>query len=214
MGFHKTFILYILALLVFGSGCDRHQTSRRTDPAQTQILKSRVDRDAPTPDQEVFRLAALAAATFNVPDKRHIVVIDYDRSLYAERLFVVDMRKKKIVLRSPVSHALNSGRIFATEFSNISASRKSCVGAFMTAEVYHGKFGYSLRVDGLQKGVNDNARARAIVFHDYEAAFAYSDGCFMTKPDLNRQLIDLVRGGCLVFVRKTEADGISTIPRS
>ena len=167
MGFHKTFILPVFALLVIGSGCDRHQISRRSDPGQTQILKPRIDRDAPTPDQEVFRLAALAAATFNVPDKRHVMVIDYDRSLYAERLFVVDMRKKKIVLRSPVNHALNSGRIFATEFSNISACRKSCVGAFRTAEVYQGKFGYSLRVDGLQKGVNDNARA--ILFHDYEA---------------------------------------------
>lgn len=201
MGFHQRFIVPIIVLMFTSCGEDTRPTSGHPD--KNPIEKPHVDRDVSTPDPEVIRIADSVSATFSVPDKRHVVVIDYDRSLYAVRLFVVDMRKKQIILRSRVSHAKNSGGMFATEFSNTSSSQKSCTGAFKTAEPYYGKFGYSMRLDGLQKGLNDNARARAIVFHDFDKIPAYSQGCFMTTPQVNRQLIDLVKGGSLVYVRKS-----------
>ncbi len=160
-------------------------------------------RDASTPEAEVIALAEAAAREFKVPDRKHVVVIDYDRSLFAERLFVVDMNRKSVILRSRVSHAMKSGKIFATNFSNTPETGKSCVGAFRTAESYHGKFGYALRIDGLERGVNHNARKRAIVFHDVEAPVAYSKGCFITPPEVNRKLINIIKGGSLVYVRKT-----------
>ena len=160
-------------------------------------------RDASTPEAEVIALAEAAAREFKVPARKHVVVIDYDRSLFAERLFVVDMNRKSVILRSRVSHAMKSGKIFASNFSNTPETGKSCVGAFRTAETYHGKFGYALRIDGLERGVNHNARKRAIVFHDFEAPVAYSKGCFITPPEVNRKLINIIKGGSLVYVRKT-----------
>ncbi len=153
-------------------------------------------------DKQVVSIAKDAAGKYKVPNKKYVVVIDYDLWIFSERLFVVDMTKQEIVLRSRVSHAIRSGLLFASDLSNQPGTNKSCVGAFKTAESYQGRFGYAMRIDGLQKGLNNNARARAIVFHDFESPFSYSFGCFVTPPGVNRQLIDMVKGGCLVFVRK------------
>lgn len=154
-------------------------------------------------DEEVVSIAMKSAYKYKVPKKRYVVVIDFDQWIFSERLFVVDMNQKKIMLRSRVSHALNTGLLFAKHLSNQPGSNKSCAGAFRTAESYQGRFGYAMRIDGLQQGVNNNARARAIVFHDFQAPFSYSFGCFVTQPEVNRRLIDMVRGGSLVFVRKS-----------
>jgi hypothetical protein len=154
-------------------------------------------------DKEVVSLAKEAAGKYKVPQKKYVVVIDYDLWIFSERLFVVDMTTKEIVLRSRVSHAIRSGLLFASDLSNQSETNKSCVGAFKTAEAYQGRFGYAMRIDGLQKGVNNNARTRAIVFHDFQAPLTYSFGCFVTRPEINRRLIDMVKGGSLVYVRKT-----------
>ena len=195
-----TNVLVLLSLLL-ATGCSQPDG---TPPPRKLIIKpSSGHRDASTPESEVLALAQAAAQTFRVPDRRHVVVIDYDRSLFAERLFVVDMKRRSIILRSRVSHAMNSGKIFAGDFSNTPETRKSCIGAFKTGETYYGRFGYALRIDGLERGVNHNARRRSIVFHDFEAPIAYSEGCFITPPEVNRQLIDLIKGGSLVYVRKT-----------
>jgi hypothetical protein len=187
--------------LIWTAACN--QPDGTPPPRKINVKPALKHRDTSTPEAEVIALAQAAAQEFRVPDRRHVVVIDYDRSLFAERLFVVDMKRKTIILRSRVSHAMNSGKIFASDFSNIPETGKSCIGAFKTAEPYHGRFGYALRIDGLERGINNNARKRAIVFHDFEAPVAYSKGCFITPPAVNRQLIDIIKGGSLVYVRKT-----------
>jgi len=198
-------ILLVAALLSGASSCRRPEVTLkpRPIPVKSPVRPPSRHRDATTPDVAVIALAEAAALEFRVPNRRHVVVIDYDRSLFAERLFVVDMKKKAVILRSRVSHAMKSGKIFPSDFSNIPETGKSCVGAFRTGESYHGRFGYAMRIDGLEWGVNDNARRRAIVFHDYEAPVAYSKGCFITPPKVNRRLIDIIKGGTLVYVRKS-----------
>lgn len=131
---------------------------------------------------------------------RYVTLIDYSRSILAQRLAVVDTRGAgQVVLRARVSHAWNSGLLYATRFSDINGSRCSCQGAFITQETYVGRFGPSLRVRGLNQGVNANARARAIIFH---RGLTYSAGCFMTAPDVNERLIALIKNGSLVAVVK------------
>lgn len=193
--------LLLCLLLIWAAGC--HQPDGTPPPRKIQHKPAAKHRDATTPEAEVIALAKSAAKEFRVPDRRHVVVIDYDRSLFAERLFVVDMKRQTIILRSRVSHAMNSGKIFPSDFSNTPETGKSCIGAFRTGEPYYGRFGYAMRLDGLERGVNDNARRRAIVFHDFEAPVAYSKGCFITPPEVNRRLIDIIKGGSLVYVRKT-----------
>lgn len=199
------FTLLMIGVSLCWSACNYPDIARAPQKIVVKSAGKTVGngRDASTPEAEVIALAEAAAREFRVPDRKHVLVIDYDRSLFAERLFVVDMNRKSVILRSRVSHAMKSGKIFASNFSNTPETGKSCVGAFRTAESYHGKFGYALRIDGMERGVNDNARKRAIVFHNYKAPVAYSRGCFMTPPAVNRKLIDLIKGGSLVYVRRT-----------
>ena len=95
----------------------------------------------------------------------HLAVIDYSQPSTARRLWIFDLRKKSLVLRDLVAHGANSGENFATQFSNLEGSHQSSLGLFRTAETYHGGNGYSLRMDGLEPGVNDAARDRLIVMH-------------------------------------------------
>lgn len=75
------------------------------------------------------------------------------------------MRHKKLLFSSLVSHGKNSGGNYATSFSNENGSLKSSLGFFLTENTYQGKNGYSLVLNGLEKGINDRAKERAIVIH-------------------------------------------------
>jgi hypothetical protein len=109
-----------------------------------------------------------------------------------------------------VAHGKNSGENIADSFSNDSKSLKSCLGFFLTAETYTGKHGYSLKLDGLEPGINDNARQRAIVIHgaDYvSASFAQqhgrlgrSWGCPALPTDRSKEIIDKISQGSCLFI--------------
>ncbi len=194
---YRLSILYCLLLTGGGFGCEF--AKKRTE-AKTPEVKSVPSDSKGLDGREVVRLAGDALHRHPVPRRRYVTVIDYSRPILKDRLYVVDMQSKEIVMQSPVSHAMNSGLYYAREFSNGVGTEKSCVGAFQTQESYSGRFGYAMRVKGLQKGVNDNARRRAIVFHTYSFWPVYSEGCFVTPEDVNRKLIDMVKGGSLVYV--------------
>jgi hypothetical protein len=98
----------------------------------------------------------------------------------------------------------------AQSFSNRPESYQSSLGFYKTAETYQGKHGYSLRLDGLEKGFNDQARNRAIVVHGADYAkeeFAKSTGrlgrslgCPALPPELSARVIDLIKDGSLLFI--------------
>ncbi|UCH14607.1 MAG: murein L,D-transpeptidase catalytic domain family protein [Bacteroidales bacterium] len=94
-----------------------------------------------------------------------LTIIDYSKPSDSRRLFVIDISEWKILYKSLVAHGKNSGIRYANSFSNKKSSYKSSIGFFLTDETYYGKHGFSLRLDGLEKGINDNARERAIVIH-------------------------------------------------
>ena len=108
----------------------------------------------------------------------------------------------------------------ATSFSNAPESSRSSLGLYRTAETYTGKHGYSLRIDGLEKGFNDRARERAIVIHaaDYvneKAAKAQgylgrSLGCPAVRPEVAHQVIDAVKGGGLIFAYYPDSEWLRT----
>lgn len=151
---------------------------------------------------ELFRLADQKAAQYQVPGKDYAVIIDFRRSMLARRLYLVDLKNRRIVLRSRVSHAFRSGLLYASDLSNKEGSNKSCTGAFLTTDPYYGKFGYSMHIRGLEKGVNNNARERAIVFHSIKKSPfpTWSHGCFVTSSEINTQLINTISNGRLVYV--------------
>ena len=95
---------------------------------------------------------------------QRLAVIDYSPPSSEKRLWIFD-REGAAVARGPVAHGQKSGDNHATRFSNAVGSHQSSIGLFRTAESYSGKHGYSLRMDGLEPGINDRARERAIVIH-------------------------------------------------
>lgn len=169
-------------------------------------------RVAPELDSEVLQhaLAAMQCAVNNgATPARRLAVIDYSQPSTERRLWLFDLDKRRLILRDFVAHGRRSGENYATEFSNTLGSYQSSLGLFRTAESYRGKHGYSLRMDGLEPGINDLARERAIVIHaaDYvnpalvasQGRIGRSLGCPAVRPEIARMVIDQLKGGQFMF---------------
>lgn len=139
-----------------------------------------------------------------------LTLIDFSKPSTEKRLFVFDMKHKQLLYSSLVSHGRNSGENYATSFSNEYGSYKSSLGFYLTETTYNGKNGYSLLLEGLEKGINDNARERAIVVHG--AAYANpsivsnggrlgrSLGCPALPEKIARTIIDAIKGGSVIYI--------------
>ncbi len=151
--------------------------------------------------------AAAAKGLVRRPDL--LTVIDYSIPSTEPRLFTFDLDAKKLLFREHVAHGVNSGGNVPTTFSNDEGSRQTSLGLFVTAGTYVGANGYSLRMNGLERGVNDLAMARAIVIHGApyvnpaaaktQGRLGRSWGCPAVRPEITRTFIDTIRGGSAVF---------------
>jgi hypothetical protein len=94
-----------------------------------------------------------------------LTLVDFSLSSNVKRLWVIDLSTNTILYNSLVAHGRNTGEEFAKSFSNANSSFKSSLGFYVTGEIYRGKHGMSLKLDGLEKGINDNARERGVVIH-------------------------------------------------
>src|SRR5690349_17239398 len=86
-----------------------------------------------------------------------ISIIDFSLPSTEKRLFVIDVKKGVVLFNTYVSHGRNSGEEMATQFSNDPQSLESSLGFYTTADTYKGKHGYSLRLQGEEPNINDNA---------------------------------------------------------
>lgn len=179
--------------------------------AADSLAKSLV-KAAPAADPHVLQLAAAAldCATFHgMPASQRLAVIDYSRASAEPRLWVFDLRQRKLLFQELVAHGRNSGERFARSFSNAPGSLQSSLGLYRTLDTYQGNNGYSLRMDGLEPGFNDNAKERAIVMHGapyVSAELARSQGrvgrswgCPAVREGVARRVIDTLKGGQFVF---------------
>lgn len=140
---------------------------------------------------------------------RRLAVIDYSRSSLERRLWVFDLEHRRLLQREFVAHGRQSGESFAEHFSNLPGSNQSSLGLFRGAESYKGRHGHSLRLDGLEPGLNDQARARALVLHgaDYVAPtwaqkygrMGRSLGCPAVQQEVIGVLVDQLKDGQYLF---------------
>jgi len=137
-------------------------------------------------------------------------IVDFSLPSFRKRLFVLDMENGKVLFNTLVAHGRNSGQLIATKFSNRFRSFESSLGFYVTGETYNGQNGYSLRLVGMEKGINNNAYDRGIVVHaaDYvneEISKNYgrlgrSEGCPAIPPDIHRSVIETIKNGSCFFI--------------
>jgi hypothetical protein len=138
-----------------------------------------------------------------------LTVIDYSLLSRERRLWVLDLDSGEVLARELVAHGNGTGSDAARHFSNRPGSYQSSLGTFVTGPTYHGKHGLSLRLRGLDAGLNDKAEARAIVVHgaryvnkdivDQLGRLGRSQGCPALSEEAAPRIIELIRGGTVVF---------------
>ena len=140
-----------------------------------------------------------------------VTIADYSQSSNKKRLYVIDLKNKKILFNTYVAHGRNTGEEYAKSFSNVEGSHKSSLGFYVTEKPIVGKStGYSLIINGVEKGFNDNALNREIIIHaaDYatenfikkNGRLGRSFGCPVLPPELNKEIIETIKGGSCLFI--------------
>ncbi len=190
--------LVVVCMPPFEDGIDdaRRMVGSHSGSIKTDIVLKNI-REMP-PKAVEAALTYYKAHQAIIHNRRFITIIDYTKPSCTKRMFVIDLKTGEVE-RHFVAHGKNSGRVYATSFSNQSESFKSCRGFFLTGERYTGKRGTTLALHGLEKGVNDNAYNRGIVIHG--ARYVNLRAVLINKGRLGRSL------GCPATSDK-EIDGI------
>lgn len=165
-----------------------------------------MSRDAWTNALVAYRRATLDGHTSST----RLTVIDYSLPSTSKRLWVVDLATGEVLAHEYVAHGAGSGGVWATVFSNVAGSNRSSLGTFVTAgRSYRGVRGLSLRLRGLEPGINDRAWERALVIHGTPGVseararagrMGRTQGCPAVSPAAARQIIPLIEGGTVVYI--------------
>ena len=165
------------------------------------------------PELEIFTKAFEGYTALEAQGKiknNILTIIDFSLSSTKDRMWVIDMVNKKVILQTLVSHGIKSGKEFAKSFSNQNESNKSSLGFYLTGETYIGKHGVSLKLDGLEFGLNDKARERAVVIHGAEYVsrklankqgyLGRSQGCPAVATAIAPKLIQTIKNKSVLFI--------------
>lgn len=232
--FHLFITMASLSVLAGCAGPDRRaDTTQATIVESTQVRAPATVAAAPSRHDDLQALLALApdadpgvlalalearsCAVRNgeVEADARLAVIDYSQPSTTKRLWVFDLTRDRLLHREYVTHGSGSGDNLARHFSNIDGSYQTSLGLYRTAETYVGKNGYSLRMDGLDPGFNDNARQRAIVMHGAwyanpelirsQGRLGRSQGCPALRQQVAQVVINELKQRNLVFAYADDA---------
>jgi hypothetical protein len=145
-----------------------------------------------------------------IENLRYLTIIDYSKPSNTNRLFVIDMLQDKLYIQTLVAHGKNSGILFAKSFSNEDDSFKSSLGFYITGNIFNGKHGATLELEGVEKGINDHAMKRSIVLHgaDYvserivqqQGYVGRSLGCPAVPVKNINSIVKAIKGASCLFV--------------
>jgi hypothetical protein len=163
--------------------------------------------------KKVFTMALKGMA--KLVRTRHIkdnllAIVDFSQPSNNKRLYVIDLNTYQLLYNTYVAHGMKTGKQKATSFSNKASSCKSSLGFYVTGNAYQGSNGYSLKLQGMERGINDGAMRRGIVIHgaDYvcegliesQGYIGRSWGCPAVAPEVSQPLIDLLKEGSCLFI--------------
>ncbi len=175
-------------------------------------LPENIDRCAPKTELKIER-------------QRIVALIDYTKASDTRRMFLID-RKTGGITTMAVAHGRykawflnfklreNKNSVkWAKYFSNELGSNAPSSGFFIAGQDYEGKFGRSLALFGIEKGVNDRACDRNVVIHKHRLvtenkSYYLSSGCPMVAPSQIDHVIDLLKGDSDEDINLTRAGGL------
>ena len=219
------FIFLQVPILIAGSGPDYSKksilnTSKPVEKNKAEIIIERADSIynsiqlvAAGLNEQAFELAytgynkLIESGMVGRPEI--ITIADFSKASNEKRLYVINLLEGKLLFHTLVAHGRNSGTNYATEFSNKPSSYKSSLGFYLTLDPYIGDNGYSLKLEGLEKGINDKAYSRAIVIHgsDYvsdqianNGTIGRSFGCPAVPLKQSKSIINTVKKGSVLFI--------------
>ncbi len=184
--------------------------SKPTFDLNTEV--KHLSQKAPALNQKVLKLALTAYQKANnkgAVKKPVLTVIDYSLPSSKQRMWIFDVKKERLLYNTYVAHGTNSGMDTPHHFSNKPSSKETSLGTYVTRDTYIGHKGYSLNLQGLEKGFNDNAYSRRVVIHGawyVEPGFikkagraGRSWGCPSIAQTLAKPVINTIKGGSVVF---------------
>jgi len=145
-----------------------------------------------------------------IAQKQYLTICDFSQPSSQKRLYIIDVSNNRLLVNTYVAHGRNSGGEYATQFSNTPESLQSSLGFYITSETYIGAHGLSLRVKGMEPGINDKAYERSIVIHGaayVDAARAKagifmgrSFGCPAVPQKESSTIINTIKSGSCLFI--------------
>ena len=199
----RTGILLSLGCFL-ATACSRPGMETGVNPLEFEAPPEGIPGEAWAHALSAHRMASLQGQT----DSPLLTLIDFTRPGTERRLWVVDVVTRQVLLSEYVAHGQHSGGLWATRFSNRDGSNQSSLGTFITATTYRGVRGLSLRLRGLEPGINDNAWSRGIVIHGTpnvsearakKGTMGRTEGCPAVPTASARRLIRLIENGVVVF---------------
>lgn len=205
-------IITLISLAILTGSMTSSATNAPKSSIDVAAETKHLSQKAPQLNRHVLQLALAAykKASIHGAVKKHVLtVIDYSLPSSKQRMWIFDVNRDKLLYNTYVAHGQNSGMNTPSHFSNIMSSKQTSLGTFVTRDTYMGSKGYSLNLQGLEKGFNDNAYNRRVVIHGawyVEPKFikqtghaGRSWGCPSIAQTLAKPVINTIKGGSVVF---------------
>jgi hypothetical protein len=205
------FILCVLAQAGYGNAFSKPSSTIPENEVEAKVLQLSQKLNINT---QALRLALNGYEKLKslgrISNLRFLTIADFSKPSNENRLYVIDLFLEQVVVQTLVAHGKKSGTLFANIFSNKTSSHKSSLGFYVTGNIYNGRNGASLELNGMESGINDHARNRSIVIHgaDYvsnryiqqQGYIGRSQGCPAVPNDQLTNIIDAIQGASCMFV--------------
>lgn len=215
-GMLKLFFICVAGFATFAFSSSEHNSGLNSKVDSIYIVLNRAG--ANLPPETVLKNAFHGFFLISDESRQSNIfsIIDYSKPSSEKRLWIFDLSNGKLLHYTYVAHGKNSGELYAQQFSNVPDSKQSSLGFFRTGSTYNGKHGLSLKLHGLEPGVNDMAEQRAIVIHGAEyvsetyarsfGRLGRSHGCPAISTNEHKQIIENISGGTYLFIYHPSKD--------